>query len=936
MEKMRKRRWSEILSTVQEEGWVDSKGVDQEMIHDFGKPLEIIGWDVNALYPSLDWVTTEGVVREAILKSNIKWEDIDYMEGCRYIALNLSADECRKSNLSRILPVRRSKNGSRPGVRGEGPMGAEPHDQEQWRFPEVTLTDDEKREVIATVVAIATRVLFSNHLYTFANKVYRQKSGGAIGLRATCAIARVTMNMWDQIWNRRMLELNLRVELYTRYMDDGRALIYPIRPGWRYVDGQVRFNQKWEAEDQHLTPTYRTMKVLEGTMKDVMKGLEMTMESKEDFDGTWLPTLDVSLAVSGRNRIMFKHYEKPTCSNLTLQRKSAMEHNVKVGIMANEVIRRLLNTGGDAKIEDTWEAIDGYAEKLLTSGYPLVTVRRILISGIRGYEAKVKRREQVGIPLYRTASESGNSRNRKKVMGKSTWFKGNGGGKNKNTGTFNGHRKNRNIKGEKDSTGTGPLQTRTVLFVENTPGGELASKIRDQLTRMEGIMGYKMKVVERVGTQLKDLFSLTNLWRGNTCDRKDCTTCQQGCEEIPDCTRRSVLYENICLKCVPEASKPGPVDSPKVGTPCIYIGETSRSIYERAGEHWNAYKTRKPDSHIWKHHLVHHDNQGEPEMVFKVLGTFKSALSRQISEAVRMKNRGILALNSKGEYDRCRIHRLTIGEDNVKTTNWLEDTPMNADNGAEGEHYMMDRRKEMDKNTRRDAKGNVSVSKQKKRNMMGEETTRPLKKRKFVLVGSDWGNTDKPEDQGLECLVANEKSGTGPLNKVTCEEVGGNNDVEKAITISSEPESAGRSEVTSPLDMKTSENVDDSVKPNTRPLIEKNDEVRQGLYEAAENVMRLREARAECVVRKMRCIVHNQEARKVTTKRKVWTKNPKTGLFGYRTKNLSVLRCDGPMATLVDTMGRLDGAGGIGESNSAGVAGVSALRKGLPDTDQPD
>ena len=56
------------------------------------------------------------------------------------------------------------------------------------------------------------------------------------------------------------------------------------------------------------------------------------------------------------------------------------------------------------------QAINGYAVKLLTSGYPLVTVRRILISGIRGYEAGVKRREQAGIPLYRTASESGNSR----------------------------------------------------------------------------------------------------------------------------------------------------------------------------------------------------------------------------------------------------------------------------------------------------------------------------------------------------------------------------------------------------------------------------------------------------------------------------------------------------------------------------------------------
>ena len=54
MEKMRQRRWSAILSRVPD-GWVDSREVDQEMIHDFGKPMEVIGWDVNALYPSLDW-----------------------------------------------------------------------------------------------------------------------------------------------------------------------------------------------------------------------------------------------------------------------------------------------------------------------------------------------------------------------------------------------------------------------------------------------------------------------------------------------------------------------------------------------------------------------------------------------------------------------------------------------------------------------------------------------------------------------------------------------------------------------------------------------------------------------------------------------------------------------------------------------------------------
>ena len=117
---------------------------------------------------------------------------------------------------------------------------------------------------------------------------------------------------------------------------------------------------------------------------------------------------------------MFKHFEKPTSTNLTMQNRSAMEHNTKMGIMANEVIRRLLNMGGDIGKEEKWEALDGYAVKLLTSGYTLDVARRVILSGIRGFEAKVTRREQGGIPLYRTAEESGKSRNRKKIMGKST------------------------------------------------------------------------------------------------------------------------------------------------------------------------------------------------------------------------------------------------------------------------------------------------------------------------------------------------------------------------------------------------------------------------------------------------------------------------------------------------------------------------------------
>ena len=108
------------------------------------------------------------------------------------------------------------------------------------------------------------------------------------------------------------------------------------------------------------TTTQRTRRIIEGTMRNTMKGLEMTMETKEDFGGEWLPTLDVSLAITPENRLKFKHYEKPTCSNLTVQKKSAMEQNVKVGILSNEVVRRMLNIDAETGPEIRLEVIDNF------------------------------------------------------------------------------------------------------------------------------------------------------------------------------------------------------------------------------------------------------------------------------------------------------------------------------------------------------------------------------------------------------------------------------------------------------------------------------------------------------------------------------------------------------------------------------------------------
>ena len=48
-------------------------------------------------------------------------------------------------------------------------------------------------------------------------------------MRATCAIARLVMAKWDTLWEEKLQDHGIKLELVTRYMDDGRAMLHPIK-----------------------------------------------------------------------------------------------------------------------------------------------------------------------------------------------------------------------------------------------------------------------------------------------------------------------------------------------------------------------------------------------------------------------------------------------------------------------------------------------------------------------------------------------------------------------------------------------------------------------------------------------------------------------------------------------------------------------------------
>ena len=125
---------------------------------------------------------------------------------------------------------------------------------------------------------------------------------------------------------------------------------------------------------------------------------------------------------------------------------------------------------------------------------------------------------------------------------------------------------------------------------------------------------------------------------------------------------------NILMERKRKREKETPTTNPKPYTlkeepKTKYIGESNRSGYERGKEHMSDFKNLDESSHLLKHYLQCHKNikLEEMEVGMRVRSTFKSAIERQISEAVAIsieERKGTILMNSKAEYNRCKLPRL--------------------------------------------------------------------------------------------------------------------------------------------------------------------------------------------------------------------------------------------------------------------------------------
>ena len=654
--------------------------------------LTVIGNDVIALFPSLDSANTGRIIREEVEKSTIEIEGFNVRLGVRYIAMNREYTG-GLDDLEHLLPRRLTKPGVKPSMKCKWVNHKEILNDDDWVYPRRKPTKQEERMIVGRVAEIGTRVLFQNFVYTFGGDAYQQQSGGPIGARITMCAAKMVMQHWADRYYGILIRAGLRVPLFTGYVDDGRQGGTCLRKGMRFcseVGAFVFDKDQYEMDIRENEPdNVRMRKRCLPAMNHVNVNLKFTTEAPEDFPQQRLPTLDfVIWLVDGILR--HSYFEKAMKTQFTVMQRSAMGEHQRMAILSNELVRRLNTIHIEVREAEMEKVVEQYVAQLKTSGYGRKQVREIVISGVIGWRRKMERREKAGQNQYLEARETLEERTDAKLLEKVSWFKGNP--KRKLANKESKYQYQPPAKRMRKEGGSSKA-IKAVMFVPYTAHSELANRLRESEASMEKMTGQRLKIVEKVGVKLVDILHKSDPWAGQDCGREGCLLCdtkkKEGKSNSQDCHRRNVIYQTWCRTCMmkqdqvieerykEEGAKKIAEMKRKEGR-FIYIGETNRSVYERGLEHTRDVAGCKTSSHMLRHLIGEHEDEEDKwesiEFGMKILKTARSAYNRQVCESVLIQQERSKhhLMNSKSEYNRCALPRLTSKMGEVDLEKWRE------------------------------------------------------------------------------------------------------------------------------------------------------------------------------------------------------------------------------------------------------------------------
>ena len=531
-------------------------------------------------------------------------------------------------------------------------------DDSNWQDIKRDLFDWEEREIASRVIEVAVITAMDTHVYSFADKIYIQQSGGPIGMRSTASLANLVMRMYDCSLMQICREEGLVVDLFCRYVDDCRIILPSLNVGWWWVNHTFVYTDKQADKDrlEGLTDQQRTSRELTKMMSSLCYFLRFTAEESSMFSCNTLPTLDTRIWEE-EGMIRYAFYEKPTVGNRVIQKNTALPEQSISSSMIQEVVRRMINCCEGIDISKRQQILSNYAQKIVNSGFNQHDARVILVQGVTKYFELVRRSKLDSShaeykPIHLSNEFKESERQINKYLAKMTWYDRPqdvpaSKWRSKLEGCWRGNRPiQAKVKGYKYTT---------VLQVPSTKGSRLLRQLASAEPRLTKASGYCVKLVEKSGIQLSRMFD--RVFRPKLCHSNLCTVCKFSSKKSGSkCRLTNVVYKASCMLCLEQKSN---VTEKKDGVVGVYIGETSRCLFERSSEHLEGLERGDESNFIVKHWAEDHTSSlYPPKMKFEVIQTHQDALSRLLQEAVLIEEEG--SMNSKQEWRQNTKQKLII------------------------------------------------------------------------------------------------------------------------------------------------------------------------------------------------------------------------------------------------------------------------------------
>jgi peroxiredoxin len=159
---------------------------------------------VVAMYPSLDINICAYKVGRHFVESGVKVDKMDVEACIKMVKAGASKEDIKSAVLDKIMPMRKYKKGRAPTIHTKEIIQRLNQKVEmlekgeviktKWSTINENINDVQKSELMGKVLEICIHEIMGNQMYIFDGQAYLQTEGGAIGLRLTGLVARVTMD----------------------------------------------------------------------------------------------------------------------------------------------------------------------------------------------------------------------------------------------------------------------------------------------------------------------------------------------------------------------------------------------------------------------------------------------------------------------------------------------------------------------------------------------------------------------------------------------------------------------------------------------------------------------------------------------------------------------------------------------------------------------